>query len=229
MLKIYNEDNKFRLNRLASSATLIFGDCIYESFDFEWAEIAYDKLLPHGIFMVQTDLSTVAEWKIFLDVLFGKKNFLNMISVEFDWGGRSKRCFPHKTDYIFIYCKGGKYKFYPDRVLIPKATAGTNLDKKGTGLKIPTDFWRDMSFSTLSKERVKNFSGKNIQWQKPLKLMNRLFLPFTDENDLIVDPFLGSGTSGIWCLENNRKFIGIESDKSVYEIARKRLQDFQEK
>lgn len=176
--------------------------------------------------MVQTDYHTVAEWKIYLDGLFGRENLVNWISVEYDWGGRSRKCFAKKTDFILIYSNGKDYKFYPERVLIPKATAGTNLDKRGTGLKIPTDFWSDMSFSTIAKERVKDSSGKNIQWQKSLKQMTRLLLPFSDESDLIVDPFLGSGTSAVWCALNNRNFIGIESDREVYEIACKRLQEF---
>ena len=49
---------------------------------------------------------------------------------------------------------------------------------------------------------------------------------FTNENDLVLDPFMGLGTTGISCKKMNRDFIGIELDKSYYEIAEKRINDF---
>ena len=58
---------------------------------------------------------------------------------------------------------------------------------------------------------------------KPMKLMNRLFLAFTNEDDWILDPFMGSGTSAMWCQQNNRNFIGIEYDEEVFKIALKRF------
>lgn len=223
MLDLILGNNKIQLNSIRRSVNLLYGDCIYESMDFDWASIAYEKLSAHGIFILQTDYHTVAEWKIYLDSLFGRGNLVNWISVEFDWGGRSRKSFAKKTDFILIYSKGRDYKFYPERVEIPKATAGTKLDKKGTGVKIPTDFWDDMSFSTLSKERVKDKTGKNIRWQKSLKQMDRLLLPFTDIGDLVVDPFLGSGTTGLWCLKNDRDFIGIEYNTDVFNLAKERI------
>jgi len=58
---------------------------------------------------------------------------------------------------------------------------------------------------------------------KPLEFMKELILRFTDENDLVLDPFLGSGTTAVACIKTNRKFIGIEIDKHYYEIAQKRI------
>jgi len=226
MIELYNSDNLETLISLFDKKipiTAVYGDCIYESMDFSWAAACWHLLNKSGIFYVQTDYHTVAEWKIYLDKLFGKGNFINWISVEFDWGGRSRRSFAKKTDFILMYSKGKDYKFYPERVLIPKATAGTKLDKKGTGMKIPTDFWRDMSFSTLAKERVKGTDGKNIRWQKNSKLMTRLLSAISDEEDWILDPFLGSGTTGVWCRENNRNFIGIENDPQIFSIANSRI------
>lgn len=225
MIKLYKNDSRELLYYLIPElkVDVIYGDPVYEDTDFSWASPCWHMLKYTGIFYLQTDYHTVAEWKIYLDNLFGKENLVNWISVEFDWGGRSRRSFAKKTDFILMYSKGKDYKFYPERVEILKATAGTKLDKKGTGLKIPTDFWKDMSFSTLAKERVKGKDGKNIRWQKSIKLMSRLFLPVTDENDWILDPFLGSGTSGAWCRDNNRNFVGIENDPEVFSIAKSRI------
>lgn len=49
---------------------------------------------------------------------------------------------------------------------------------------------------------------------------------FTNENDIVLDPFMGLGTTGISCKKMNRDFIGIELDKSYYEMAEKRINDF---
>ena len=75
----------------------------------------------------------------------------------------------------------------------------------------------------MSKERVKKEDGHNIRWQKSLSLMNRILLPFTDEGDEILDPFMGSASLGVWCLQNNRNYVGIEYDNAVYNIAINRM------
>lgn len=59
--------------------------------------------------------------------------------------------------------------------------------------------------------------------QKSLKLMEEIISIHTNENDLILDPFMGSGSTGVACLNTNRNFIGIELDKKYFEIAKDRL------
>lgn len=61
--------------------------------------------------------------------------------------------------------------------------------------------------------------------QKPLALLERIILASTNEGDLILDPFMGSGTTGVAALKHNRKFIGIEKEKEFIEIAEQRLQN----
>ena len=58
---------------------------------------------------------------------------------------------------------------------------------------------------------------------KPLELVKRHLLHTTKENDIILDPFVGSGTTAIACKQTNRKFIGFELDKEYYRIACDRL------
>jgi site-specific DNA-methyltransferase (adenine-specific) len=60
--------------------------------------------------------------------------------------------------------------------------------------------------------------------QKPLPLMLELVSLFTDPDELILDPFCGSGTTGVACLRLGRRFIGIEKDKRYAAIARERLE-----
>jgi len=59
--------------------------------------------------------------------------------------------------------------------------------------------------------------------QKPLTLMKYLIKTYTQENDLVLDNTMGSGTTGVACYQLNRKFIGIELEKKYYDIAQKRI------
>lgn len=59
--------------------------------------------------------------------------------------------------------------------------------------------------------------------QKPLKLFEYLLLTYTNEGDIVLDNCMGSGTTAIACVRNNRNFIGFELEREYVEIANKRL------
>lgn len=59
--------------------------------------------------------------------------------------------------------------------------------------------------------------------QKSLSLMESLVRIHSNPNDIVVDPFMGSGTTGVACKNLNRKFIGIERDANYFEIAKRRI------
>ena len=59
--------------------------------------------------------------------------------------------------------------------------------------------------------------------QKSLQLMQDIIKIHTNENDIVIDPFMGSGTTGLACLNLNRKFIGIELDKNYFNLSVERL------
>ena len=61
--------------------------------------------------------------------------------------------------------------------------------------------------------------------QKPLELLNRIITSASNEGDLVLDPFMGSGTTGVVCNILNRKFIGIDTSKEYLDLAIKRFQD----
>jgi DNA modification methylase len=63
--------------------------------------------------------------------------------------------------------------------------------------------------------------------QKPLKIMIWLIENYTSPGDTILDPFMGSGTTGVACIETGRDFIGIEIDPGYFAIAEKRIKDAQ--
>ena len=58
----------------------------------------------------------------------------------------------------------------------------------------------------------------------PEELVSRILRDFTKESDTVFDPFSGSGTTGIVCSKMNRKFVGCELDKDMFEIAKKRIE-----
>lgn len=60
--------------------------------------------------------------------------------------------------------------------------------------------------------------------QKNTALMEWLVKIHTDENQTVLDPFMGSGTTGVACKKLNRNFIGIELDKTYFNIAKERIE-----
>lgn len=60
--------------------------------------------------------------------------------------------------------------------------------------------------------------------EKPVKLMERLILASSKKGDVIVDCCMGSGTTGVACINTGRKFIGIERDEGYFEIAKQRIE-----
>jgi site-specific DNA-methyltransferase (adenine-specific) len=61
--------------------------------------------------------------------------------------------------------------------------------------------------------------------EKPVRLMARLLRLLTDEGATVLDPFMGSGTTGVACLQTGRRFVGIEIDEGYFKIAQKRLDE----
>ena len=91
-------------------------------------------------------------------------------------------------------------------------------------IKKPNRQMRSVWVGVAPKKDEKKF-GKHPT-QKPLELLKRIILASTDKDDVVLDPFCGSGTTGVAALLLNRKFIGIDSD-IIYlkSIALKRLSE----
>ena len=71
--------------------------------------------------------------------------------------------------------------------------------------------------------------GKVHPTQKPRALFKWIIEKFTEEGDVVCDPYLGSGTTGVACVAMGRHFIGIEINEAYCEVARKRIQAEREK
>lgn len=71
--------------------------------------------------------------------------------------------------------------------------------------------------------KTAEFEGKLHPTQKPIALYDYLIKTYSNENDTVLDPCMGSGTTGIAAINNQRNFIGIERDKSFFETAKQRF------
>lgn len=102
------------------------------------------------------------------------------------------------------------------------------------GCKKTTDYGKHDLKSYDSTERypksVWKFA-KDIQksalhpTQKPVALLERLIKTYTNEGEVVLDNCMGSGSTGVACINTNRKFIGFELDEGYFEIAKKRIEE----
>ena len=98
-------------------------------------------------------------------------------------------------------------------------TKGTKTGTFNNEGKVVHDFF-ETSLTTQS-ERI---HGKHPT-QKPIKIVDRLVELLSNEGDIVVDPFMGSGTTGVSCTKLNRRFIGVEQNIEYVKIARKRIEE----
>lgn len=96
--------------------------------------------------------------------------------------------------------------------------------RKGKGIKINDCGTSDIL--SVPNKKLKDTNGKNLHdTEKPVDLMKILIENSSAENELVLDPFMGIGSTGIACMNTNRNFIGIELDQKYFEIAEKRIKE----
>lgn len=135
-------------------------------------------------------------------------------------------------EYIFVLTKGKPKTFNP--ILEETKNSGkifnwgdrkTKMDDK----QCRRD--RNDEMLTVKKTKIKqNIFSYSVGGERtghpavfPEKLAYDQLITWSNEGDLVIDPFMGSGTTGKVCLENNRKFIGIEKVKEYFNISLKRI------
>lgn len=221
MIRLVNSDNRNIL--LEEKAQLIYADFVYENLDFTWFRMYQEFLVKNGIFIIQTDWHSDYLVRLFVGNNYPNFTFVNHLVWKNEWGNHPKNKFHQCYDSILIYCNGTDWRFYSERIQVPKVTKNKGLNPSGRETKTATAWIDDICLTTTAKERVKKDDGHLIRWQKPQKLYDRIIAPFTDEGDLILDPFAGSGSLGLWCKNNNRNYIGIEIDPEVYRLAERNI------
>lgn len=117
----------------------------------------------------------------------------------------------------------------------PQKTRGHANKKSIRKIHLQTDVYGDMGGNVYeSTERyprsIQVFSSdtQNSSFhptQKPLALMEYMIRTYTNEGDVVLDNCMGSGTTGVACVNTNRKFIGIEMDENYFNIASNRIKE----
>ncbi|ENP5990445.1 site-specific DNA-methyltransferase [Listeria monocytogenes] len=90
----------------------------------------------------------------------------------------------------------------------------------------PTFNLRGQNHKSNILEYKKELNSTFHPTQKPVALIKDLIETYTNEGDTVLDPFMGSGTTAIACLETNRNFIGFELDESYYTQAIERIKEY---
>lgn len=190
----------------------------YLYYMMERLEACHKALNKTGSIYLHCDYRASHYLKMLMDEIFDVKHFINEIVWWYKTGGASVRHFSRKHDTIFFYSKSKNYTYnnIKEKSIVDKSK-GYNpiteqfIDEKGnTCVWInPRDVW-DIQHINMHDftERV------GYPTQKPEALLEKIIKASSNEEDLVLDPFCGCGTTAIVASKLNRKFIGIDIDTS---------------
>ena len=186
----------------------------------KWIALCRDVLKDDGTIMISSTLHSVYAIGVALE-LEGYSIINNIIWKKTNPAPNlACRCFTHSTETVIwarkqlTLKKKGKHYFNYEAM------------KKENDGKQMKDVWEfsDVEpeiFESATVPKSEKRFGKHPT-QKPIKLLERLIMASTKEGDLILDPFNGSGTSGVAANLLGRKYIGIELEKQYLEISKAR-------
>ncbi|MDB5264142.1 MAG: yhdJ [Adhaeribacter sp.] len=195
-----------------------------------------------GSVFLHCDKTASHNIRIVLDRVFGRENFQNEIVWTYKRWSNSKKGLLNSHQIIFFYSKSDNFKF---NTLYTDYSATTNLDqilqerkrnkngksvykkdikgniiigkeKKGVPL---SDVWEIPYLNPKAKERT------GYPTQKPVLLLNQILNIATNEGDLVLDPFCGSGTTCVSAKFLKRNYIGIDISYDAVELAKTRLEE----
>ena len=238
---------KHSLTNKDNSKTYEFDDK-YNSIE-EYLELVENVLLESkrvlkntGSVFLHCDKTASHNIRVVMDKIFGRENFQSEIIWSYKRWSNAKKGLLNSHQVIFFYSKSQDFKF---NTLYTDYSATTNLDqilqdrernengksvykkdengnvilgkeKKGVPL---SDVWEIPYLNPKAKERT------GYPTQKPVLLLNQILNIVTDEGDLVVDPFCGSGTTCVSAKSLKRQFIGIDISKDAVELANSRLEE----
>lgn len=238
---------KHSLNNKDNSKTYEFDDK-YNSIQ-EYLELVENVLQESkrvlkntGSVFLHCDKTASHNIRVVMDKVFGRENFQSEIIWSYKRWSNAKKGLLNAHQVIFFYSKTQDFKF---NTLYTDYSATTNLDqilqdrernengksvykkdengnvilgkeKKGVPL---SDVWEIPYLNPKAKERT------GYPTQKPVLLLNQILNIVTDEGDLVVDPFCGSGTTCVSAKLLKRQFIGIDISKDAVELANSRLEE----
>jgi len=136
-------------------------------------------------------------------------------------------------EYMFVFSKGAPKTFNP--IMVPCKCAGQDYDS--TCKNMGGESGRTKKHFKINKEKVDDNVWKFAIAQNhspnpavyPLELPKRHILSWTNEGDIILDPFIGSGTTAFAAMELGRNFLGFEMNEEYFNWANEKIEEFSQK
>ena len=185
-------------------------------------------LSNRGSIYLHVDQRMVHYLRIIMDEIFGEENFINEIIWSYKSGGSSTKRFSKKHDNILAYSKTKDYIFNPQK------EKSYNRGYKPYSFKNVQEFKDDLGWYTMVNmkdvwniDMVGRTSGERVGYdtQKPYSLLKRIILASSDENSIVADFFLGSGTTIKVADDLNRRWIGSDIEPISITTTKKRLNE----
>ena len=186
----------------------------YEKFTLAWLKEARRTLKPTGSIYVFMGVKFISRLFLMLHEL--DLHFNSWITWHYTQGmGRTKGFSPRHEDILF-FTKSDKYTFNLDDIRIPQKYFRKRNNMKGAN---PGDVWQFSHIHYSNPERLPHPT------QKPEALMKRIILASSNEDDLIVDPFVGSGTTCVVANILKRRWIGIDINPKYIKMSEDRIKE----
>ena len=197
----------------------------YLQFMYERLMLLRELLANTGSIYVHLDWHVGHYVKLLMDEVFGQENLRNEIVWHYDIGARSKNTFGTKHDTIFWYSKSNEWIYNAEEVLEPfkskmtewRYTKGGQKGKEIPKGKIPSDVW-DITLNAMSSEHL------GFVTQKPEALLERIIKACSKDDDVVLDSFVGSGTTAAVSQRLGRRWIACDINKGAVQMTSKRLQ-----
>lgn len=189
----------------------------YMQFTRKWIAGCHKALKDNGSIYIACSYHNIGEVMIVLKQLDYKINNIITRYKTNAMPNMTRRVFTHSSEFVIWAVKGSGWKFNYEEI------KKINPDKqKDWSLKQMRDVW-EMPL-VQGKERLKGKDWKSLHpTQKPEEMLKRIILASSNKWDVVLDPFLGSGTTAFVAKKYGRNFIWIEKDKKYFETSKKRL------
>jgi len=194
----------------------------YVNFTIKWLEATYRILTPNGSLYVSCTQHNIGEILVEAKKLgFKLNNILTWYKTN-AMPNITKRTYTHSTEFVCWFVKGKNWVFNYDEV--KKFNPNKTKDGKDKQMR---DFLDFIELPIVQgKERLRGENGRALHpTQKPEKLLELIIKASSNENDIVLDPFFGTGTTGFVAQKLKRNWIGIENNADYVKIAEERLEE----